>query len=203
MLDLLDHEPDLLAEAVPRLRRTTDRLRGVVDGVVRKLSTASAALRAEHLPVRGEVDLAGLVARTRADLASCADGRGVALDVRLLGEPRVPCDAGTVAVAVHEVVESALAYAPDGGHVEVVVRDGSDHASLTVVDDGDPPATDLTTADLRSRGRGRLPDERAGLGLAVAAEAMSLLGGTLDLAPSPGGGCVSTLVFPLHRATRS
>jgi two-component system, OmpR family, sensor kinase len=136
-------------------------------------------------------------------LEPLAGERGVGLEL-LPGEPVVArADGHLVETVLGNLVENGLKYTPSGGMVTVSVARsaaGAD-AVLTVTDTGIgiAPAEQALIFErfyrvdkARSRATGG-----AGLGLAIASEAASLLGGKISVTSEPGRGSQFRLTLPL------
>jgi two-component system sensor histidine kinase SenX3 len=141
-----------------------------------------------------------VAAEAIADLAPLGLGRGV--DLALFGEAAVPVRGNHAALvlAVTNLIENAIAYAPRGSIVEVEVRPPN---RITVLDRGPGVAPDQQPRILRPFERG--PDAReggAGLGLAIVAEIAAAHRGSLRVGTRPGGGASFTLTVATIPALR-
>jgi signal transduction histidine kinase len=177
------------------LRRDADRMARLVGQLLRMT-------RLESLPldVTQAVDLHAVAAEAIADLAPLGLGRGV--DLALFGEAAVPVRGNHAALvlAVTNLIENAIAYAPRGSIVEVEVRPPN---RITVLDRGPGVAPDQQPRILRPFERG--PDAReggAGLGLAIVAEIAAAHRGSLRVGTRPGGGASFTLTVATIPALR-
>lgn len=110
-------------------------------------------------------------------------------------------NADTIARAVRNLVENALAHTPAGSTVEITVEPNGE---LRVSDSGaGVPLADREHIFRRFWRRDRQRTGSAGLGLAIVAEIAKMYGGTVSIGDNPGGGAVFVLRFPvLIRAPR-
>jgi two-component system sensor histidine kinase TctE len=182
-LDSLGETPEAAA-----LRRDADRMARLVAQLLRM-----ARLESLPLDVTQAVDLHAVAAEAIADLAPLGLGHGV--DLALVGDATVPVRGNQAALvlAVTNLVENAIGYAPPGSLVEVeVVRPGS----ITVLDRGPgvPPDHRLRILEPFERG----PDARdggAGLGLAIVKQIALAHRGTLRVDLRAGGGAAFVLMI--------
>jgi signal transduction histidine kinase len=188
-LDSLDD-----AEAAEALRRDVDRMGRLVGQLLRMARLESLPLDVTH-----PVDLHAVAAEVIVDLAPLGLGQDVAL--ALVGDATVPVRGNHAALvlAVTNLVENAIAYAPAGGVVEVVVaRPGS----ITVLDRGPGVPPEHRSRILEPFERG--PDARdggAGLGLAIVTEIAAAHGGRLGVEARRGGGAAFALAIPMDAGT--
>ena len=103
--------------------------------------------------------------------------------------------------AVMNLVDNAIKYTPEGGHITLAVDARGGDARVAVSDDG-PGIEDLAPARIGERfRRGRsAPAGGAGLGLAIAKAIMERHAGRLEVeghAPAPG--LTARLVLPAHQ----
>jgi signal transduction histidine kinase len=105
---------------------------------------------------------------------------------------------------VRALVDNAVKFTPDSGHIVVSVSGDADHGYLVVEDDGPGiPTRDVAKIfDRFYRGSdSRASKAGTGLGLSIARELAELMGGTLDVVSSAGHGARFTLC--LRRAEPS
>jgi two-component system sensor histidine kinase TctE len=178
------------AEEAQALRRDVDRMGRLVSQLLRM-----ARLESLPLDVTQAVDLRLVAAEAIVDLAPLGLVHGV--ELALLGEETVPARGNHAALvlAVTNLVENAIGYAPSGSLVEVeVARPGS----ITVLDRGPGVPSEYRSRILEPFERGpNAGDGGAGLGLAIVREIAAAHRGTVRVHARRGGGAVFALVIEM------
>jgi two-component system OmpR family sensor kinase len=181
--------------------RQGERLLGLIEDL---LLTASVEQHEKRVVI-GDVDLPALLDEVAVDLADLAGDRIV---VRFDGEERwIRTDGQLLRHVVTNLAENATKYAP-GGPIELRAATGRigdvDRALVRVVDHGPGiPASDRVRAFARFvqlDGSSTRPRGGTGLGLYLSAQISHLLGGTLSVADTPGGGATFALSLPCELA---
>ena len=174
-------------EAEP-LRRDVDRMSRLVGQLLRMARLESLPLDVTH-----SLDLHAIAAEAVADLAPLGLSRSV--ELALIGDETVPARGNHAALllAVTNLVENAIGYAPPGSVVEVeVLRPGS----VTVLDRGPGVPPEHRARILRPFERGpKARDGGAGLGLAIVAEIAAAHSGTIGVQSRSGSGAAFSLVI--------
>lgn len=169
-----------------------DRMSRIVDQML-----AMARLEMRQIPLTQPVDLDAVCQRVIADLFPLALGAGRDLGFSSLGAATLARGNDLVLEnALRNLVENGLRLTPAGEAVEVVLEP---HGVIRVLDRG-PGVPDDCKADIFRPFR-RVGNSRhggAGLGLAIAAEAVDLHGGTISVKDRPGGG--AEFVIDLSRS---
>ncbi len=188
-------EQHALPESASADVRSAMREAHYMGSLLRNLSAASrldAGLPAAPI----DVDLNQLIERVVARHHPLARAAAVELNVAVPTTPiTVTADPTLLEQAIGNLVDNAIRYNHEGGHVAVVLdRSSTSHSAftLTVSDDGAGVRTDdlPKLAQRRFRGdqaRTRRPDGH-GLGLAIATEVFADLGWSLTFAPNTPSG---------------
>jgi signal transduction histidine kinase len=190
---LANPEPDLqelraMAESVVDASRRTEAL----------LASLLILARSQRgLLHQSRVDLAEVAAAAAAPAEADARAEGVRLALELEGAP-VTGDRALLERLVSNLVENGIRYNRPGGHVRVCTGVRGGRAELRVENSGPP-------VDADSAGRLAEPFERlergadrrgAGLGLSIVKAVGEAHGGSLSIAPRPGGGLVVIVELP-------
>ena len=188
--------------SVAALRTAQGALRRAVRAAQQVLDFAHAESLAVDPARMTRVDLCEVARQIGAELAPASVARGVSLSLELAApEVRVTGLPDLIASALANLLDNAIKYTPEGGHVVVSVLDRPVPA-LRVSDDGPGlPAAWLQRGSPARYERGmqaRMTGVRgSGLGLAIAREVAARHDGRLELGAGDGGrGCTATLWFP-------
>jgi signal transduction histidine kinase len=194
--------PDRLAGCRDEIRRLTNLVTGL-----ERLEEINAVTR-EKAGQKGTVpavDVAALIRSVCAAWESEAAAKDIAIELEEEGESSeamtVRTDGDAVAGALSNLLSNAIKYTPEGGRVTVSLarQKGTVPVSITVKDTG-PGIPEgeiphiferLYRAD-KSRNR---DTGGAGLGLAIAREAILSLGGDITANNAPEGGAVFTITL--------
>ena len=183
-LDMLDEQPDNAA-----LRHDVDRMARLVGQLLRMARLEGAPLDVTH-----SVDLHAVAVEAISDLVPLALQSGV--DIALLeGSSRIFVKGNHTALvlAVTNLIENALSYAPARSAVEVSV---TKPANITVTDRG--PGVLLANRrrifERFERGPSS-PNGGAGLGLAIVAEIANAHGGSVYVTDGADGGAAFVLLL--------
>jgi signal transduction histidine kinase len=221
----LEREQRLLRDVSHELRSPLTRLQLALslarrDEAGRERHLARAALEAERLEqliartlrlVRLErpeheleyatVDFGELLRIIAADVAIEAEVQGSIVQLQIEGNPIVSGDAEVLRSAFENVIRNAVRYSPPGAPIRVSVRMLPDVVEIDVRDQGPgvpeqylrlifQPFFRLDAAREHLRAGGE------GLGLAIAARALTLHGGTIAASNATGGGLSVRISLP-------
>jgi two-component system sensor histidine kinase CreC len=205
---------ELLHEDLPAERRgkfitniqaEARRLQNIID---RLLALASLESR-KKLDHPAPVPLADLANAVCAQLQPAAEARGLRLELACDAKPEVLGESFLLESALHNLLQNAVDFSPDGGVIRVRIASDADGetASITVEDEG-PGIPDYALPRLFERfyslqrpGNGR---KSSGLGLCFVHEAVALHGGTIHVENRPEGrGARASLRIPLHNGPSS
>ncbi|MCX6552941.1 MAG: ATP-binding protein [Acidobacteria bacterium] len=176
------------------IARNTARMERLVRDLLRL-----ASLEAGQEPVeRCDVELNTLVSDVVADLAPAIEAKRQRIEITVDPSAATMCtDAAKLHDALRNLVENAVAYAPEGTRIDVrAVRSGG-RTRLSVADQGPGiPEADLGRVFERfyrvDKARSR-ESGGTGLGLAIAKRLIGILGGDVSAANGQTGGAVFTI----------
>jgi two-component system sensor histidine kinase QseC len=132
-------------------------------------------------------------------LAPAAHARGVSVSLHLPGEVNVTSDPVLLEVAMRNVLDNAVAYVNDGGHIGIEAGIVNHHAQLRVTNSGSLVAQERVGELLRRFTRAdpsRRSGEHFGLGLALTSRIAGSLGCGLEITTTDGGEFVLVLSAP-------
>jgi two-component system heavy metal sensor histidine kinase CusS len=168
------------------------RLGGIIDNLL-FLARAEAAESKVHLSL---FDGYRAIERIVAYNEAISEERR--LTITCDGKGKVYADPVLFGRAVSNLVDNAVRFTPDGGHITISLRTNDNEARVVVEDNGCGIAPDHLPRIFdrfyrvdRSRG-----SEGTGLGLALVKSIAQLHGGSIDVVSHLGGGTRFTLRFP-------
>ena len=185
---------------------TLNELRAVVDqaigGLDQSLTIITALLRIaeiEHsrrLEGFSQVQLGPLVREVGDLYEPIAEDKGVALRVELKDEATVSGDRDLLFEAVANLVDNAVKFTPEGGHVELALHHNNGQVEIQVKDTG-PGIPEIEREAVTKRFYRSDKSRRTeglGLGLSLVAAIVKLHGFQFAIAPGPG--CTVEIVCP-------
>lgn len=187
-------------EDVPRfaglIHQESQAMRALIDDVL----TLS---RLDELPpdaaVIASVEVLSVAQRAAGRLTKLADERAISVQVK--GAPvTVMGNEGLMEQMLHNLIENAIRYNDEGGHVWVEVDGSSEGVTVRVADDG-PGIPEAKREKIFERFY-RLEKSRSketggtGLGLAIVKHGAQRHGGTIEVGGKEGEGATFTLRFP-------
>lgn len=183
------------ASRAQHLQRAGEGLQRM-ERLVTQLLTLARVESLEALPDAAALPLAALVRTAVAEAGERAIPRGVALSFAADGDVVVLGSAGLLDIAVHNLIDNAIAHGRTPGCVDIGVRAEGGMAEVNIDDNGPGMPADqarrLGERFLRSSGSG------SGLGLSIVHAIATLHGGALAAERSPLGGARITLRLPLQ-----
>lgn len=186
---------DERAELLEGIDASTDRLDRLIGNLLDMSRLQAGALKASLGPTALEDVVAAAL--------SALDAPRERVDVDVSEDlPMVRTDGALLERSVANLVSNALSWSPTTTPVRVEAAMVAGHVVLRVVDRGPgiPPAERDHVFEPFQRLGDRSSDTGAGLGLAIARGFVHLLGGTLELDDTPGGGCTFTITLPADEA---
>ncbi len=195
-----DMPPERREKFIANIQAEARRLQNIIDRLL-ALSALESRKKLDHPEAIPLADLAHAVC---ADLRPAAEARGLRLDLMCDGQPEVLGESFLLESALHNLLQNAIDFSPEGGAVRIRVAPDAArrHAGITVEDEG-PGIPDYALPRLFERfyslarpGTGR---KSSGLGLCFVREAAALHGGSVRVENRPGSaGTVAILCLPLR-----
>jgi signal transduction histidine kinase len=193
---LLTMMPSLVARQDVQLRVVSQMQR-----IVGEMSSQVARLRllqeieAQADPIVEPTEITSLAQAVIVELQERAAEQGITLNLAPQGSlPAVPINSSQVRVALRELLENALRYAPAGSAVRIGISRQNGCVQIAVRDAG--PGIDAATRERIFAPY--LPGENSGLGLALTRAVAQAHRGQLSLESAPGQGSLFTLALPMQ-----
>jgi len=160
-----------------RVTSEVDHMRSTLDALLR------IALAETGTVAREPVDLSELVASVVELYAPASEERGIALNSSVAPGATVQGSRQLLAQALANLLDNAIKFTPDGGHIRVVLRGSGSDPEVIVEDDG--PGIPADKREIVLGRRVRLDEARkfpgSGLGLSLVAAVTKLHGARLVL----------------------
>lgn len=198
-LSVLQLELDLAGQAgdatgrAQHLQRAREGLQRM-ERLVTQLLTLARVESLDAVPDAATLSLAELVRGVAADASEHAQPRGVQLSLMAAEGIPVHGSAGLLRIAIHNLVDNAIAHGRAPGRVDIGLQVRGGHVELVVDDDGpgfpEDQAQRLGERFLRSGGTG------SGLGLSIVHAIAALHGGSLAIERSPLRGARLVMRLP-------
>lgn len=176
-----------VALAAQEERQRTEAIQQVIAGVHRTTHLVQQLLllaRLDHADaaMTGPVDVAAIATESAAQLAGEAERRGIELEMATHGACLLAADPTALSVLIGNLLDNAIKYGRDGGHVLLRVERQPANVVVSVQDDGPGVApaerARLTDRFYRVSGSGV---EGSGLGLSIVARIVQRYRGTIDI----------------------
>ncbi|MCM2257300.1 MAG: ATP-binding protein [Vicinamibacteria bacterium] len=190
-------EPATAARFLGKIRTHADRMATLVEDLL-ELSRLESGQQAPQLET---VPCAEVTEDVVASFAALAARKPVALACEDGGAPLVVTDGDRLRRILEALVDNALKYTPEGGHVVVRTRPGADGAAVVEVEDDGPgiPAEHLPRIferfyrvdKARSRELGG-----TGLGLSIVKHLAEGMGASVAVSSDPGRGSRFAVTLP-------
>ncbi|MCH8315237.1 MAG: PAS domain-containing protein [Planctomycetes bacterium] len=192
-------DPETRAQCLNVINQETRRLERVVNDMlsVAEIEAGTIELR------KDDVRLEALFEEMQAECSAQAKEKGTALEFNL--PPKLPVikgDRDKLTLALHNILNNAIKYTPQGGRITVNVDVENDEVTVDIVDNG----IGISEEDMvRIFARfGRANDPRvaeitgSGLGLSLAREIVRLHGGEIRVESQLDKGSTFSVRLPVH-----
>jgi signal transduction histidine kinase len=150
---------------------------------------------------RKPVSIPELVGKIVAGYQDDAKNQGKSLDIKLPeGDLVIQAEPDKISIALHNLLNNALAFTPEGGHITVQVEEHTEHVVVSVIDDGIgiPENAIKRVFDRFYQVEGHLTRRHAGmgLGLSVTKAMIELHGGEIWVESKENQGSNFTFTLP-------
>ena len=194
LLQHLELEPEQRRRQLDVIARSAQRMNRLIQDLL-----DVARMEAGRLLLERDVLSAGTLVRESVELAApAAVARGLELSFDVAAAPRILADRHHLLQVLGNLIDNAVKFTPEGGHVSVGVEAAGDEVIFSVRDDGPGiAAEDLSHLFEPFWQARRKTISGAGLGLAIAKGIVEAHGGRIGVESSPGDG--STFQFTIPR----
>jgi signal transduction histidine kinase len=190
---LVEEQPQQALGILGDAEREIDRLQRLIDGLLTLARADSAGPS-----LREAVDVSAIVSERTTLWTPLAEEQGVGIEVVDQGDVSATAVAGALDQILDNYLDNAIAAAPTGSTVDVVVDASPSGVVRVHVLDRGPGLAEEQLAHAFER-FWRSPDARhdgSGIGLAIVAHLAAISGGTASLARRPGGGLDAVVTLP-------
>jgi two-component system sensor histidine kinase CreC len=201
------HEPSMPApdreRFVANIERETARIQELVDRMMELAALESRRTLDRAQPVSMRALLEDRVASAQA--AGAPRRIAVSIADTAAADASVDGDALLLQRAVGNLLDNALDFSPEGGHIEVSLAVTGRRAEVSVRDHGPgipDYADDKVFEKFYSLARPHSQRKSTGLGLPFVREIAALHGGRITLRNADGGGALAVLSLPLGQGSR-
>jgi two-component system, OmpR family, phosphate regulon sensor histidine kinase PhoR len=190
-------DPETAAEFVRVIHRHAERLRALIEDLLDLAAVEQGEARLQPAVVR----VRDVVTQVETIVRPAAEARKQTFGIDLPGDlPEIVADRDRLAQVLTNLLDNAVKFTPEGGHVTLSARSEDGRVVLSVSDNGVgiPPA-DLPRVFERFYRVGRSRDRReggTGLGLAIAKHLTQTMGGTIEVESVVGSGTVFRVILP-------
>ena len=184
-----------LGAALVGIRRTSRKMTEITNQLL--LLAQAESVSVPSTAGGTSVDMAQVISSVLEELVVAAERRAIDLGADIGDDVRVPGAEHLLAALVANLVDNAIRYTQEGGHVTARCRRDADDVVLEVIDNGPGIPAEQRAHVFERFYRGATEMEGTGLGLAIVRRIAQSHGGTVTLASGPGRvGLVATVRLP-------
>jgi len=192
-------DPETRAQCLNVINQETRRLERVVNDMlsVAEIEAGTIELR------KDDVRLDALFEEMQAECSAQAKEKGTSLEFNL--PPKLPVikgDRDKLTLALHNILNNAIKYTPQGGRITVVVDAEDDEVTVDIIDNGIGISEEDMVRIFTRFGRANDPRVAeitgSGLGLSLAREIIRLHGGEIRVESQIDKGSTFSVRLPVH-----
>jgi signal transduction histidine kinase len=195
---LASNDPATLREALADCLEESDRVVAMLNTLMDISEAETGAMRLRREPV----DLADLIRQTVDLYEDVAEERGITIGTQIAPDVSIPLDRNRMRQVLANLLDNAIKYTPDGGHIGITSTRQGAEARLTVSDTGiGIPADELPRIWERLyRGDKSRSARGLGLGLSLVKAIVEAHGGRVAVESTAGVGSRFLLHLPIGPA---
>lgn len=126
------NDPAEVSKFAQKMQQESRRLSELVQEII----NLSRLQSSDPLVSAYEVDIEEVVREAMNLSASIAEARRIEIDLNLNGDAVVVGDRDQLIMAIHNLIENAINYSPEGTRVTLTISEGEELVEVTVVDQG-------------------------------------------------------------------
>lgn len=181
--------------ALAQLSGGVDRAAHLIEQLLDMARLEPSARQAAYQPVA----LDALIKQVIATFSLQADARGIDLGIGTCEPLTLTSQAESLRMLLGNLVDNAVRYTPDGGHIDVELRRIDGNAVIRVSDSGPGiPESEHEQVFERFYRLAGPETPGSGLGLAIVRQVALMLGGRVELGSSMAGGLAVRVILPLR-----
>lgn len=183
-----------VAQWIEKSSAAIENMKSLIDDML----TLNAVDTAQRLPKREPVNFSSVVTKAVLQMEAMAYDRGITLETRVQENQTVTGDADALLRVASGLIENALKYEPENGHIAVTLENRGRKTVLTVENSGAViPPEDLPHIFERfyRSDKARTSRQGHGLGLAIIKRTVELMDGRVEVSSSPEQGTVFSVLF--------
>ena len=177
--------------ALLKILKNSDRITYLINDMldISKIRSGKIILNPE------EVDVTGMINEVMDNMRSLADEKNIHLESDLCDLPPVEIDRNLIGRVVINLLDNAIKFTSEGGHIMVATRDAGDVIEITVSDNGIGIPADKLATIFEEFEQARY-HKGTGLGLAIAKRIVEMHHGLIEVESVEGAGCTFTIILP-------
>ena len=191
-------QTEQLLEIADDIDESVDRLSALLDNLLNW-----AMQQQGHFPnVPEKVNLNEVTQDLIRTLDTMAKGKSINLDSQIDGAIHLWVDKNTTMTILRNLVNNALKFTPEGGHVTIAASSTASKAEIKVQDSGvgipEEKLKSLFKLQDKKSTYGTSGEKGLGLGLQLVCEFVEMNGGTIDVTSTVGEGTTFAVTLPLY-----
>ncbi|MEP5612576.1 MAG: tetratricopeptide repeat-containing sensor histidine kinase [Cyclobacteriaceae bacterium] len=196
---LEDNNTDQLKDMIEKMERSVNRLIKLLDNLLHW----SLQQRGNFPYTPEKLSLPGILAEVNEMFTDMAQSKNIKTELMVKEDFDLLLDKNTTATIFRNLLNNALKFTPNGGHVKILAEKDSESntAKVKIIDNGvgipEAKLKVLFRLNENITTKGTLGEEGLGLGLQLVYEFVILNKGEVEVESTEGAGTTFTVLFPL------